>query len=105
MYTYNKNSHKSSGFCECENRSLLRMDPSAVERGNLTRVQPARGGQSSEMAGKKRGKKNRKQNARVLRFFYCIPIGTLAYMVWASHRSAGGIAWATKRTFGKARWR
>src|SRR5882762_7372199 len=50
MYTYNKNSHKSSGFCECENRSLLRMDPSAVERGNLTRVQPARGGQSSEMA-------------------------------------------------------
>ena len=26
------------------------MDPSAVERGNLTRVQPARGGQSSEMA-------------------------------------------------------
>ncbi len=32
-------------------------------------------------------KENRKQNVAVLRFFYCIPIGTMAYMVWASHRS------------------
>src|SRR6266404_5720348 len=32
----------------------------------------------------------RKQIAGGLRFFYCIPIGTVAYTIWASHRSPLG---------------
>src|SRR5689334_14828846 len=38
----------------------------------------------------KKKERNRKQNAGDFRFFYCIPIGTVAYTVWASHRSPGG---------------
>src|SRR5882762_6937525 len=50
MYTYNKSYHESNGFCECENRSLLRKDRPVEERGNLTSVQRARDCQSSETA-------------------------------------------------------
>jgi hypothetical protein len=36
--------------------------------------------------GREKFRERRKQNVGELRFFYCLPIGTVAFSVWVPHR-------------------
>src|SRR6267154_4500134 len=50
LYIYTKNRHKSSGLCECENRSLLKEDRQVGQKSDLTGADWVSGCQSSETA-------------------------------------------------------